>query len=162
MMTSYLKSVFINPTVHLSLIFILVSSCSFFTKDEYLKDFAEIVVDVEANAKNYTEEDWKLKEIDFLNYANELYNRFKGEFTEEDQKQIGRLKTKYLFAKSKFEMINLGEQIKDGINQIKGAIDVIFNDKKVELNKSNVSILKKVEFIVKQSFIFLHIFKNYF
>jgi hypothetical protein len=71
-------------------------------------------------------EDWKLKDADFQNFTTELYNKFNEELTEDDQKLIGRLKTKYLLVKSKSEMKNLGKQINDGLNQIKGAVDEIF------------------------------------
>lgn len=110
-------------------------SCNSYSKDEYLKDFMEFVGDVEINYKNYTDEDWKLKELDFQNYTTELYTQFKEELTEDNQILIGKLKTKYLFAKSKSELKNLGEQIKDGINQIKGAINEV-------LDEDNVSQIK--------------------
>jgi hypothetical protein len=107
-------------------------SCNNYSKDDYLEDFTEFVGNVEINYENYTEEDWKLKDVDFQNYTTELYNQFKEKLTENDQILIGKLKTKYLFAKSKSEIKNLGEQIKDGINQIKGAIDEVFEEDNVD------------------------------
>jgi hypothetical protein len=102
------------------------TSCSFYSKDDYLKDFNKFINDVETNFESFSEEDWKLKDADFQNYTTELYEKFKEELTDDDQKLIGKLKTKYLLVKSKSEMKNLGKQINDGLNQLKGAVDEIF------------------------------------
>jgi predicted transcriptional regulator len=134
-MTTLLQQIFTNRTVKLVLIFFLVYSCSFYSKKNYLEDFTQFVDDVKSNFQNYTEEDWKLKDADFNNYTTELYDQFKDEFNEDDQELIGKLKTRYLLAKSKYEMKNLGEQIKDGLSQMEGAIKEIFNEDNVDQMK---------------------------
>ena len=80
----------------------------------------------------------------FRDFTTKSYNHFKEDFTEDDQKLIGKLKTKYHLAKSKYEMKILGEQIKDGVNQIKGALEEVLDQDNldhigVEENKSKLS-----------------------
>jgi hypothetical protein len=125
-----------NKPLILMLYVLFLFGCDSYSKEEYLKDFSDFANNVEINSMNYNEEDWKLKDADFQNYTTELHNQFKEKLTENDQILIGKLKTKYLFAKSKSEIKNLGEQIKDGINQIKGAIDEVFEEDNVDQIKA--------------------------
>lgn len=67
----------------------LMISCN--SKQDPIKELNNIAEEIEANSNNYTEEDWNniSNEIEEINSELEKY-----QYTDEEQKEIGRLKAK--------------------------------------------------------------------
>lgn len=118
----------------LSLTFILLNltiCCSRYSKDSYLKDFENFIAEVEENHVNYTDDDWTKKNQEYQTFINDYYAKFETEFTSEDQKVIGNLKSKYQIIRIKTKTKKLIDQTSDGINQLEGAIEGVIQ----EINK---------------------------
>ncbi len=98
-------------------------SCSFYSKDAYLEDFASFVTEVEQNYQSYSEEDWLNADQKYEEYVGETYNNFRAELTNDDKKQVGKLKTKFQTVKIKHEAGQIMDDVSDGINQLHGVIE---------------------------------------
>ena len=62
------------------------ASCSFYSKDAYLKDFSDFVMEIEQNYQSYSNEEWLVSEQEYEEYIGETYNYFSEELTNEDKK----------------------------------------------------------------------------
>lgn len=102
---------------------LLLVGCSFYSKDTYLEDFSEFVTDVEQNYQSYSEEDWLSADQEYEEYVGETYNNFRAKLTDEDKKQVGKLKAKYQTVKIKHETGKMINDVSDGINQLQGVIE---------------------------------------
>lgn len=118
----------------LSLTFILLNlttCCSRYSKDSYLEDFKNFIGEVEANYVDFSDDDWTKRDQEYQTFIGENYVKFETEFTSEDQKVIGNLKSKYQFIRIKTKTKKLIDQASDGINQLEGAIEGVMQ----EINK---------------------------
>ncbi len=100
-------------------------SCSFYSKDAYLEDFASFVTEVEQNYQSYSEEDWLNADQKYEEYVGETYNNFRAELTNDDKKQVGKLKTKFQTVKIKHEAGQIMDDVSDGINQLQGVMEEV-------------------------------------
>jgi uncharacterized protein YxeA len=102
---------------------LIVVSCTFYSKEDYLKDFASFVTEIEQNYKTYSDEDWSVKDQEYEEYTGESYNKFKAELTGDEKKQVGKLKAKYNTVKVKHKAEKIIDNVSDGINQLQGVVE---------------------------------------
>ncbi len=93
-------------------------SCS--TPQSTISDLETLVDKVEKNRKEYTEEDWEkiLKEYSAIN--EDLKDN---EYTDEELKEIGRLKGRYVGLLTKSAMKVAGSQLKTLFKQFEGGME---------------------------------------
>lgn len=89
-------------------------------KDAAYTQLKDLYADVEANAKNYTTEDWekfldKFEKVDSLISVNE--------YTPEELEEIGRIKGKCAAYAVKASAKVAGQKFKEAIDEAAGAID---------------------------------------
>ena len=107
-----------------------VTDCNlFYSKETYLKDFAQFVLQTEQNYTNYTNQDWENSDLKYTKFTSELYQKVYSEFTSEDQCQIGKLKARYEIIKFKVNLKNTLQSIKDEAEQAQGAVDELVGGK---------------------------------
>jgi hypothetical protein len=63
----------------------IMVGCSSFSKEDYLTDFLSFMSEVESNYKNYTDENWKAKELEYQKYVGEHYEKFKDDLTTKEK-----------------------------------------------------------------------------
>ena len=112
----------------ISIIALIQISCdAFYSKQTYLKDFEQFVINTEQNHSEYNDIDWENSDVEFKQYTDELYQKVYNELNESDQQQIGKLKARYEKVKFKYELKNTIQSIKDGIQQTVGAIEEVLD-----------------------------------
>jgi hypothetical protein len=120
--------------VFISLIF---NSCHFESKENYLKDFSNFIVDIENNYQKFTEENWKAIKIDYENFIGEKYEQFRSQFTEEDLQTIGKLKARYFKIVLKSGLEDFKQDIKEGAKQMEGFVqEIIDSNSNNKLNEN--------------------------
>ena len=118
-----------------SLVF-FITSCELNTKENYIKEFTNFIVDIETNYQTFTEEDWKTKEIEYEKFIGEKYEQFQAQFTDEDQQNIGKLKARYFKIVLKTGIEQLENDIKKGAKQLEGFIEEINSDTNNKINEN--------------------------
>lgn len=112
----------------ISIIALIQISCdAFYTKQTYLIDFEQFVINTEQNHSEYNDIDWENSDIEFMQYTDELYQKVYNELNESDQQQIGKLKARYEKVRFKNKLKNTIQSIKDGIQQTVGAIEEVLD-----------------------------------
>lgn len=112
----------------ISIIALIQISCdAFYTKQTYLIDFEQFVINTEQNHSEYNDIDWENSDIEFVQYTDELYQKVYNELNESDQQQIGKLKARYEKVRFKNKLKNTIQSIKDGIQQTVGAIEQVLD-----------------------------------
>ncbi len=107
-----------------------VTGCNLiYSKETYLKDFAQFVLETEQNYTNYTRQDWENTDLKYAKFTSELYQKVYSELASEDQRQVGKLKIRYETIKLKVEINNTIQSIKDGVEQTSGALEELVGDK---------------------------------
>jgi hypothetical protein len=102
----------------------LLNACNaLYSKDDYVRDFRNFVIEVKTNCNSYTQKDWAMADKKYMKFSDELYTRFRGELTEQDQFMIGRLKGVYNALRLKEEAKWMLYKTNDMINQAKGFIE---------------------------------------
>lgn len=102
---------------------LLFSSCSFYSKSDYLEDFSSFITDIEENHRSYTEEDWLYMDQEYEDFIGENYEKFSDEFTKSEKKQVEDFKTKYQITKLKQKTGDFIDEIGVGIQQLEKIID---------------------------------------
>lgn len=106
---------------------VLLLSCSSAptSKDEYLKEYATFMEDLKANKENITEEEWKEKDKAFEKFSKELYAEFENDLGLGEQIKIGKHAFQYATMRGTSALKNVNEsgELKNAINEIKGAIN---------------------------------------
>lgn len=100
------------------MIAVFVMSCN--TSQSAISDLESLVEKVEKNRKEYTEEDWTsvMKEYSTINESLK-----ENEYTEEELKEIGRLKGRYVGLLTKSAMKVAGSQLKTLLKQFEGGME---------------------------------------
>ena len=98
-------------------------ACSFYSKDKYLKDFHNFVLEVEENASNYTSSDWDYADMKFTEFTIDLYEDFRDELTDAELHEIGRLKGRYSSVRIKKEANTLLDRFEKGLKQVEGFLE---------------------------------------
>lgn len=97
--------------------------CNVNTKENYLQDFSNFIIDVENNYQKFTEEDWNTKEMEYKKFISEKQEQFQSQLTDEDQQTIGKLKARYFKIILKSGLEQLEEDIKEGAKQLEGIVE---------------------------------------
>ena len=94
-----------------------------------INDLEVLLQEIETNYQTYTEEDWENMSLSYSAIEEELA---KHEYTDEELKEIGRLKGKCMGYLTKQSLKDLEKQIKDLTKELEGGIEgfleVISND----------------------------------
>jgi hypothetical protein len=107
---------------------VFLCSCVFYSKNDYLKDLASFVADVEANYLNYSDADWETADEKYREYTQVHYEKYKSELTSLDRKKIGKAKGKYNALKLKYQGKQLIDNISGGIEQVQGVIEGVIEE----------------------------------
>lgn len=104
-----------------------ITSCD--SSQSAIKDLEVLLNEIEENHQSYTEEDWEAMSLSYSAIEEELA---KYEYTDEELKEIGRLKGKCMGYLTKQSLKNLEKQIKDLTKELEGGIEgfleVLSND----------------------------------
>lgn len=94
-----------------------------------INDLEVLLHEIETNYQTYTEEDWENMSLSYSAIEEELA---KHEYTDEELKEIGRLKGKCMGYLTKQSIKDLEKQIKDLTKELEGGIEgfleVLSND----------------------------------
>lgn len=94
-----------------------------------INDLEVLLQEIETNYQTYTEEDWENMSLSYSAIEEELA---KHEYTDEELKEIGRLKGKCMGYLTKQSLKDLEKQIKDLTKELEGGIEgfleVLSND----------------------------------
>lgn len=94
-----------------ALMSLLVASCVIpATKVRYLANFERFVKNVEKNASEFKNKDWRWAQKRYSLYAEKWYEKFREDFTLKEQIQVASLKIRYQAAKE-------GSQFREKINE---------------------------------------------
>ena len=104
-----------------------ITSCD--SSQSAIKDLEVLLNEIEENYQSYTDEDWEAMSLSYSAIEEELANY---EYTDEELKEIGRLKGKCMGYLTKQSLKNLEKQIKDLTKELEGGIEgfleVLSND----------------------------------
>lgn len=93
-------------------------SCS--TQKSAIEDLDSLVEKIEQNHKEYTKEDWKEIFEEYSTINNTLKEH---EYTDEELKEIGRLKGRYMGLLTKKAVKTAGGQLKKFLKQFEGNVE---------------------------------------
>ncbi len=101
-----------------------------------IDELSLLIEDIEENSDNYTDEDWEyvIEEYSLIEQEMENY-----EYTDEELREIGRLKGIFAMKIAKQVLKDYTEDIKDMQLQFEGGLDGI----KEELNKNDYDEIKE-------------------
>jgi hypothetical protein len=108
---------------HSFAIVLLIQSCSFNTKDNYLDDFTNFITEIEANYKEYSSEDWQFIDAKIEEFTETRFDIHKENLTNEDKKEIGKLIARYTKVRSYAYGKQFKEGLEDATNYFEGFID---------------------------------------
>jgi hypothetical protein len=104
-------------------------SCGPQSKESYLKKYDSFIGEVGKNCAQYTEKDWEIKDREFKQLSDEWYNKFKDDFTLQDEVKLAanRVKYKYYLVSKKssafFKQLFDNPEINEIKSQIKFYVD---------------------------------------
>jgi hypothetical protein len=128
---------------YLPLAFVLVFCCSATScadaKTSYLTDLRELVQDVQTNQATFTEEKWTSVDHAYHMLVEERYQQVKAQLSDEDKQEVGKLKADYLALKWKHDAANLMNDLNDGLQELKGAVNGIVQEVVKSLSKNDSS-----------------------
>ena len=86
-------------------LFIFIITACTSKKNQFIEDFGVFVNETEANYENYSEDEWKATELEYLNYQSEK-KKFKTEFDSLEAKQIRTFETRFKNVKIRRDPFN--------------------------------------------------------
>ena len=97
-----------------------LSACS--TKQGPINNLSSLAEEVQANGSNYTEEDWNAvaEELEVIESEMEQY---KDEYTDEDIKEIGRLKGILVAQYTKESVKSITSGVENAMKEAEGFVD---------------------------------------
>lgn len=113
----------------------LCIACNNDSPDGYVTNFDDFVKDVKANAPNYTAEDWKNADAKFAEYTETKYNEQQGQLSEEQLKELGRIKGQYFAIRAKYYVKDFLDELNDATNEAKGFIEGMTEELKDSSNQ---------------------------
>lgn len=112
--------------VLLSMVVFVCQADTLSDKDKAVKDLQNFCAEVVANNSTYTDEQWKAQKVayDSITSKLEVYD-----FTNEELKEIGKLKGRFLsyYAKAKGNSMTVSGKKK--LSEFKGMVEGFFGDK---------------------------------
>ncbi len=100
------------------------SACS--TKQEPIIDLADLAEEIQANGTYYSEDDWNsvTEELDAIERQME---QFKNDYSDEELKEIGRLKGILLAQYTKYSIKSIKNGVEGAMKEAEGLIDGFLN-----------------------------------
>ena len=90
----------------------IATACGVNSKDSYLESFNEFIVNIEKK-DSISQEELTFIKKNYLDYTETYYNRYKEELTDNEKKQITKLKTRYYSVMTKQGLKDFGNALKD-------------------------------------------------
>jgi hypothetical protein len=118
----------------ITLFILLIISCNTIsTKDKYILDFSEFVIEVEKNYSNYTSKEWENIDIEFNTFIDAKIKEHKETLTKEDKKAIGKLAARYSVVRAKGYRKEFREELENAKDYLKGFMEGLSEDT-IEVN----------------------------
>ena len=92
------------------------------SKQTPINKLENLTEEIQENAQNYTEEDWKATAEELELIENEI-EQYKSEYTDEELKEIGRLKGILLAQYTKYSIKSIKNGVESTIKEVEGVID---------------------------------------
>ena len=92
------------------------------SKHTPINKLENLTEEIQENAQNYTEEDWKATAEELELIENEI-KQYKSEYTDEELKEIGRLKGKCLAQFTKYSSKAFTNGVKDVMKEAEGLLE---------------------------------------
>lgn len=108
-----------------TLFFSLTSCKEALFKEQYVSNFENFLEEFRENHAAYNEEDWKKAEEKYKYYAETEYEKFKNDLTQEQKGKVNNLKGSYYAIFTKHKAGELGEELKELLQQAEGALNEI-------------------------------------
>jgi len=89
-------SVLMNLLTKISSVFLVLTICLISckapvdSKDSYLKEYKAFVEEIKDHKQDYSEEDWKEKDLEFKKFSSELYHKYESELGFLEQARIAK------------------------------------------------------------------------
>ncbi len=106
------------------LVVIQIGCGIFYSKEKYIKDFKSFIIETKENCSEYEKSDWKISDEQYNKFTVELYEKFKDDLSEDEKREIYKLKGAYSTLKMKS---NIKEIIDQASGFIEGAVETITN-----------------------------------
>ena len=121
-----MKNIMINKGIYVLVItfcvslFLSLSACS--TKQGPINDLSDLAEEGQANGSNYSAEEWKIvkEELEVIDSEIEQY---KDEYTDEELKEIGRLKGILLAQYTKASVKSITSGVENAMKEAEGLVD---------------------------------------
>lgn len=110
----------LNAVLLLLAVTYFLTSCE--TKQTPINKLTDMTEDLRKNADNYTETDWQELETKLQAIEQEI-NTHQGEYTDEEKKQIGKLKGTCLWYETKHAARSFKQNMKDALQEAQGVIE---------------------------------------
>ncbi len=108
--------------------FMLLSSClsACSTKQGAIANLADLTEEVQANGSNYSEDDWNAVAEELAAIESEI-EQYREEYTDEELKEIGRLKGVLLAQYTKYSVQSIKDGVENAMKEAEGLIDGFIN-----------------------------------
>ena len=104
--------------IYFPLLLVFFTSCN--SSQSAIRDLESLLTEIEENYQSYTEEDWEKISLSYATIEEELA---KHEYTDEELKEIGRLKGRCVGYLAKQSIKDIEKQIDDLAKEIEGGIE---------------------------------------
>lgn len=105
-------------------LFLGLSACS--TKQGPINDLSDLAEEVQANGSNYSAEEWNLVNEDLEVIESEI-EQYKDEYTDEELKEIGRLKGILLAQYTKASVKSITSGVENAMKEAEGLVEGLFD-----------------------------------
>ena len=105
-------------------LFLSLSACS--TKQGPINDLSDLAEEVQANGSNYSAEDWNAVNEDLEVIESEI-EQYKDEYTDEELKEIGRLKGILLAQYTKASVNSITSGVENAMKEAEGLVEGLFD-----------------------------------
>ncbi|MBL0053077.1 MAG: hypothetical protein IPP29_17000 [Bacteroidetes bacterium] len=79
------------------------------SKSDYIRNYEVWITQLKIKYKNCKDDDWVKKESEFKSFSENMYSKYKDEFTEEERRQVDNLTGQYYAVVAKHK----GNQLKE-------------------------------------------------
>lgn len=94
-----------------------------FTKQGYIENYENWILELQKNYSNLNEVDWTSIESKFEQFSKTEYYRFSKDLTPEEKQKIQMLSGQYYAIKGKYEALQLKAKLHNLLDQAKGMVE---------------------------------------
>lgn len=112
--------------VIITVLLLLATACTqkpSFTKQGYIENYENWIVELQKNYKKLNEVDWATIESDFERYSKTEYNIFCKGLTPEEKQKIQLFSGQFYAIKGKYKALQLKEKLHNLLDQAKGMVE---------------------------------------